>query len=135
MHDSDYYDTDRIFVGLSGEVTPIFLFFCHYLFYQGFTFYFILYIKIFVILRKKRIVCTPPFSHQISKHFFYSKKKRKKPERYTVRLCARAMADSGRQMGSLLHHQGGFLHNYYTFVSLQDSDHEGVVRMFVALSC
>ena len=28
-----------------------------------------------------------------------------------------------------------FPHNYYTFVSLHDSDHEGVVRIFVALSC
>jgi len=28
-----------------------------------------------------------------------------------------------------------FLRNCYTFVSLHDSDHEGVVRIFVALSC
>ena len=27
------------------------------------------------------------------------------------------------------------MHNYYTCVSLHDSDHEGVVRIFVALSC
>jgi len=34
-----------------------------------------------------------------------------------------------------LHLHGDFLHNYYTFVSLHDSDHEGVVRNSVALSC
>ena len=28
-----------------------------------------------------------------------------------------------------------FLYNYYTFLSLHDSDHEGVVRIFVALFC
>ena len=39
----------------------------------------------------------------------------------------------GRQKGSLLHHQGEFLHSY-SFVSLHDSDHDGVVRIFVALS-
>jgi len=31
--------------------------------------------------------------------------------------------------------QGEFQPNYYTFVSLHDSDHDGVVRIFVALSC
>jgi len=35
----------------------------------------------------------------------------------------------------IFHYQGEFLHNYYTFLSLHDSDHEGVVRIFVALSC
>jgi len=53
----------------------------------------------------------------------------------TAGSCAQAMAATGRQKGSLLHHQGEFLHNYYMFVSLHDSDHEGVVRIFVALSC
>jgi len=42
---------------------------------------------------------------------------------------------TGRQKGSWLHHQGEFLHYYYTFVSLHYSDHDGVVRIFVALSC
>jgi len=37
--------------------------------------------------------------------------------------------------GSQLHNRGDFLHNYYMFVSLHDSDHDGVVRIFVALSC
>jgi len=32
-------------------------------------------------------------------------------------------------------HQGEFLHNYYMFVSLQYSNHNSVVRIFVALSC
>jgi len=41
----------------------------------------------------------------------------------------------GRQKGSYLHRQGEFLHNYYKFVSLYNSDHAGVVRIFVALSC
>ena len=31
--------------------------------------------------------------------------------------------------GSQLHHRGEFLHNNYTF----ESDHDGVVRMFVGL--
>ena len=47
----------------------------------------------------------------------------------TVGSCARAMADK-----ETIHHQDEFLHNY-TFVSLHDSDHGGVVRFFVALSC
>jgi len=42
---------------------------------------------------------------------------------------------SGRQKGSYLHHQGEFLRNCYMFVSLHDMKHEGVVRIFVALSC
>ena len=37
--------------------------------------------------------------------------------------------------GSELHHQGEFLHNYYTFQSVQDNNHDGVVRIFVGLSC
>jgi len=31
--------------------------------------------------------------------------------------------------------QGGFLHDYYTFESMHDGDHDGVVRIFVGLSC
>ena len=45
------------------------------------------------------------------------------------------MAENGETNGSSLHHQGEFLHKYCTFVSLHDSDNEGVVRIFVALSC
>jgi len=48
--------------------------------------------------------------------------------------CARVMADNGETKGSKICKQGEFLHNYYTLVSLHDSDHEGVVRIFVALS-
>ena len=42
---------------------------------------------------------------------------------------------TGRQKHSELHHRGEFQSNYYTFVSLHDSDHDGVVTIFVALSC
>jgi len=41
----------------------------------------------------------------------------------------------GETQGLITPPPGWFLHNYYTFVSLHDSDHEGVVRIFVALSC
>ena len=47
-------------------------------------------------------------------------------------------SDGGQQKKQkrlYLHHQDDFQLNYYTFVSLHDSDHEGVVRIFVALSC
>jgi len=33
------------------------------------------------------------------------------------------------------HNRGEFLHNYYTFESMHDGDHDGVVRIFVGLSC
>ena len=41
----------------------------------------------------------------------------------------------GKQKGSELHHRGEFLHNYYTFESVNDGDHDGVVRIFVGFSC
>ena len=44
---------------------------------------------------------------------------------------ARAMAATARQKRSYLHHQGEFQHNYFDFMSLQDSDHDGVVRISV----
>ena len=53
----------------------------------------------------------------------------------TVGSCARAMADNGETKGLITPPPGEFLHNYFTFESLHDSDHEGVVRIFVALSC
>ena len=40
-----------------------------------------------------------------------------------------------RQKGSELHHWGEFLHDHYTFESVHDSNHDGVVRIFVGLSC
>ena len=40
-----------------------------------------------------------------------------------------------RHKGSELHHQGAFLHDYYMFQSSHDGDHDGVVRLFVGLSC
>ena len=42
---------------------------------------------------------------------------------------------TGRQKRSYLHHRGEFLHNYYMFDSVYDDDHDGVVRIFVGLSC
>ena len=49
--------------------------------------------------------------------------------------CARAMADNGETKGLITPSPKWVLHNYYTFVSLHDSDHEGLVRISVALSC
>ena len=38
----------------------------------------------------------------------------------------------GRQMCSEFHHRGEFLHNYwYTFESVHDGDHDGVIRIFI----
>ena len=42
-----------------------------------------------------------------------------------VEESARAMAATARQKRSYLHHQGEFQHNYFDFVSLHDSDHDG----------
>ena len=47
---------------------------------------------------------------------------------------ARAMAATARQKRLYLHHQGEFQHNYFDFVSLHHSDHDGVVRIFVGHS-
>ena len=47
----------------------------------------------------------------------------------------RAMAADGTTKRLYLHHQGEFQHNYCTVVSLHDSDHDGVVRISVELSC
>jgi len=47
-------------------------------------------------------------------------------------------SSDGGQRGDKRAHNSttkAFLHNYYTFVSPHDSDHEGVVRIFAALSC
>ena len=41
----------------------------------------------------------------------------------------------GRQKRSELHNRGEFLHNYYTFESMHNGDHDGIVRIFVGLSC
>ena len=60
------------------------------------------------------------------------------PESYTADDSWIVRSSDGGQQGTeglMTHHQGEFLHNYYTFVSLHDSEHEGVVRIFVALSC
>ena len=53
----------------------------------------------------------------------------------TVGSCARAMTIDGRQKCSEVHNRGKFLRNYYTFESMHDGDHDGVVRIFVGLSC
>ena len=41
---------------------------------------------------------------------------------------------TARQKRSYLHHQGEFQRNYFDFVSLHHSDHDGVVRIFVGHS-
>ena len=48
---------------------------------------------------------------------------------------ARAMAATARQKRLYLHHQGEFRYNYCVVVSLHDSDHDGVVRISLDLSC
>ena len=40
-----------------------------------------------------------------------------------------------RQKRLYLHHQGEFRNNYCVVVSLHDSDHDGIVRISVDLSC
>ena len=46
-------------------------------------------------------------------------------------------SNGGQQEDKRAHnsHQSKFLHNYYTFESVHDSDHDGVVRIFIGLSC
>ena len=51
-----------------------------------------------------------------------------------VEASARAMAATARPKRSYLHHQGEFQHNYFDFMSLHDSDHDGVVRISVRYS-
>ena len=51
-----------------------------------------------------------------------------------VEESARVMAATARQKRSYLHHQGEFQHNYFDFVSLHHSNHDGVVRIFVGHS-
>jgi len=40
--------------------------------------------------------------------------------------CSSKRADNGKTKGSELYHQNEFLHNYYLFESVHDSDHDGV---------
>ena len=56
------------------------------------------------------------------------------PKSYTADDSWIVRSSDGGQRGDK-RLQGEFLHNYYTFVSLHDSDREGVVRIFIALSC
>jgi len=53
----------------------------------------------------------------------------------TLGSCAQAMADNGETKGLITPRQGEFLHNYYMFVSVHDSDHDCVVRIFLGVSC
>ena len=46
----------------------------------------------------------------------------------------RAMAADGTTKALYLRQQGEFQDNYFDFVSLHDSDHDGVVRTFVGHS-
>ena len=50
------------------------------------------------------------------------------------RESARAMASTARQKRSYLHHQGEFQLQNCTVGTVHDSDHEGVVRIFVGHS-
>ena len=45
------------------------------------------------------------------------------------------MASTARQKRSYLHHQGEFQHQNCTVGTVHDSDHNGVVRIFVRHSC
>ena len=40
------------------------------------------------------------------------------------------MAINGKTKFSQLHHRGEFLHNYYMFESMNNTDHDSVVRTF-----
>ena len=51
-----------------------------------------------------------------------------------VEESARAMAATARQKRSYLHHQGEFQLQLFTFRSVHDSDHGGVVRISVGQS-
>ena len=44
------------------------------------------------------------------------------------------MAANGETKALYLYHQSEFQHNYFDFVSLHHSDHDGVVRIFVGHS-
>ena len=80
-------------------------------------------------------------------HVSVSERQRSRPGGQTLRVpflrtvlppevgeSARAMVATARQKRLYLHHQGEFQHNYFDFVSLHHSDHDGVVRIFVGHS-
>ena len=57
------------------------------------------------------------------------------PESYTADDSWIVRWSDGGQRGDLrAHNSTEFLHKYCTLVSLHDSDHDGVVRIYVALS-
>ena len=59
------------------------------------------------------------------------------PEGCTATGSRRALEQwwpTARQKRSYLYHQGEFQHNYFDFVSLHHSDHDGEVRIFVGHS-
>jgi len=49
--------------------------------------------------------------------------------------CNRWQCHSTGRQKRLELHRGEFLHNFYTFESVHNSDHDGAVRIFVGLSC
>ena len=61
------------------------------------------------------------------------------PESYTADVSWIVRSSNGRQRGDKRAHNSTtkvkFLHNYCMFVSLHDSDHDSIVRIFLALSC
>ena len=88
-----------------------------------------------------------PPQHGEFRHVSVSERQRSRPCGQNLRVpflrtilppevgeSARAMAATARQKRSYLHHQGEFQHDYFDFVSLHHSDHDGVVRIFVGHS-
>ena len=57
------------------------------------------------------------------------------PERYTAGSCARVMADNRETKGHITPPPRWVSAQLLYIWSLHDSDHKGVVRIFVALSC
>ena len=85
--------------------------------------------------------------HGEFRHVSVSERQRSRPcgqnlrvpflERYCHRKSKRALEQwrpTARQKRLYLYHQGEFQHNYFDFVSLHHSDHDGVVRIHVGHS-
>jgi len=54
--------------------------------------------------------------------------------RFATYVTSQLRRSTGRQKGSELHHWGELLHDYYTFGSVHNGDHDGAIRIFVGLS-
>ena len=93
---------------------------------------------------KKLLQCSQLCQHDEFWHVSVSERHRSRPCSQNLRVpflrtvlppevgeSARAMASTARQKRSYLHHQGEFQHQNCTVRTVHDSDHEGVVRIFV----